>query len=100
MASITIQHAAHPVSFHTYLNNVGKAGRAFLAALIAFEFAPATVAKVSAKAETLEQEKALGKVSMLGLYRLASQTDSVRPDLLDEIRLLAARESMKRRRAV
>jgi hypothetical protein len=100
MASITIQHAAHPVSFNTYLHNVGQAGRAFLAALIAFEFAPATAAKVSAKAEISAQDKAPGQTSMLNLYRLASQTDSISPDLLDEIRLLAARESMRRRRLV
>lgn len=98
MAALTIHHAAHHNTLNTYLHNVGDAGRAFLAALIAFEFAPTTVSKVMEKTEVLADVQSHGQISMLSLYRLASQTDSVRPDLVDEIRLLAAREAMKRRR--
>lgn len=100
MAAISVAHVAHHNTFHTYLENVGKAGRAFLAALIAFEFSPATVAKASEKSAAVADVSVHGQYvpSMLSLYRVASQSDSVRPELVDEMRLLAAREVMKRRR--
>ena len=99
MAALTLPQGAHHHSLQGYLQNVGKAGRAFLAALIAFEFSPGiSKTKVSEQAAASVLKDARPDTSMLELYRMASQIGTVTPDLIDELRLLAAREVVRRRR--
>jgi hypothetical protein len=67
----------------SYTQNVGRAARALLAALLAVNARPATPAK-----RALDRDREL---SLRELYRLAAGYDSVMPNLAQELRYIASR---------
>ncbi|SNS33849.1 hypothetical protein SAMN06265795_102279 [Noviherbaspirillum humi] len=79
------QQFGQPVS---YGENLGRAFRAFIAALVAGRPVDASL-KAQAVAETSARKRVSG---LRQLYALASQYDSVSPNLAAELRFIAGRD--------
>jgi hypothetical protein len=91
MSTLTIARPASTNALQAYVKNVGQAGRLFLATLLAIEpHRSAHAAGTAVKAvETRDKHQSVG--SLLRLYGLASQSDSVMPNLAVELRYIASR---------
>lgn len=88
MSTATITTSSLSDGGLSYAQNVGRAARALLAAVLAVGSRPAAVAAPAQRAEQTTRER---QVSLYQLYRLAGQYDSVMPNLAQELRSIAAR---------
>lgn len=84
MSAATFASSASSVNL-SYGQNVGRAARALLAALLAI---PSRSNAAVAEKTMSERER---RESVFGLYRLASTYDSVMPNLAQELRAIANR---------
>jgi hypothetical protein len=91
MSTLTIARSAPATALQAYAKNVGQAGRSLIAALLAIEpHRSAQAAGTAVKAvQTRDKHQSAG--SLLRLYGLASQSDSVMPNLAAELRYIASR---------
>jgi hypothetical protein len=89
MSTLTLARPAPTSALQAYAKNVGQAGRSFLAALLAIE--PHRSAQAAAKAVRTRDNKHQSAGSLLRLYGLACQSDSVMPNLAAELRYIASR---------
>lgn len=90
MSTLTIDHSNQTNGLQAYATNVGEAGRSLLAALLAVKPAGSAPAANNSSAVVAKPATAHRKVSLVRLYRLAAQSDSVTPALADELRQIAA----------
>jgi hypothetical protein len=91
MSAYTIDQPSYRNAFQLYLKNVNKTARAFAAALLAIKTeGPLRKVKTSGKARAARLQSHQ-EVSLLRLYRLATQTDSISPNLIQELQMIAAR---------
>ncbi|RJF99341.1 hypothetical protein [Noviherbaspirillum saxi] len=81
MSTATYTSSAHTSAGLSYTENLGRAARAFLAALLAVT--PGVKAAPAAKSK-----RDVGSVAEL--YRLAGGYDSIQPSLAQELRALAS----------
>jgi len=88
MSTLTITAPAHVSDGASYMNNVGRAARALLVALLAVPHAAAVAAPAKAEARSTARDN----VSLYRLYCLASPYDSVMPNLEQELRVIASRD--------
>jgi hypothetical protein len=86
MSTLTIDRSNQSNGSETYLAKVGEASRTLLAALLAVKPAPARK-NVSASAKHAIARK---EVSLVRLYCMAVQSDSVAPAVTDQLRQIAA----------
>ncbi|MFC3109536.1 hypothetical protein ACFOFO_16460 [Undibacterium arcticum] len=88
MSSFAIVHASQPGAASAYAKNLSQAGRAFLAALIAFKpqqsAEPALIRDLSVSPGDRAND-------MQCLNRLANEYASIMPNLSAELRFLASR---------
>lgn len=91
MSTLTIARPIPTNALQTYVKNVGQAGRLLLATLLAIEpHRSAHAAGIAVKAaETGDKHQSAG--SLLRLYGVACQSDSVMPNLAAELRYMASR---------
>jgi hypothetical protein len=91
MSTLTIARPIPTSALHTYVKNVGQAGRLLLATLLAIEpHHSAHAAGTAVKAvESGYKHQSAG--SLLRLYGVACQSDSVMPNLAAELRYIASR---------
>lgn len=88
MATLTIQSHAPANTGASYAQNVSRAARALLAALLAFgHSAAAPAAPRAAKAVRARDE-----LSLYRLYCLSSPYDSIMPNLRQELQAMACRD--------
>lgn len=92
MGTLTVTSPAH-VAGTNYAQNVGRAARALLDAILAFRAsAPvATSAPIVRSAQEV-RAKARENVSLYRLYALSAPYDSVMPNLRQELEIMAGRD--------
>ena len=93
MLTSTLNLSAAPSAFSIYAKNVGAAARNLVDALLAIK--PARRAAASETAGAALGKPTTDDASLYRLYCLASRSnsyDSVSPELVQELRLIAARE--------
>jgi hypothetical protein len=72
---------------HTYGENLGRAARSFIAALLAID--PARIETAPAEANAAPEDKSITAVE---LSRLAREFDAIMPNQAAELRYLAGRD--------
>lgn len=85
MSTLTISSPAHAGS--SYAQNVGRAARALLDAILSFRQQPAAAAKADGV-----RAKTRDTVSLYRLYALSSPYDSLMPNLRQELQAMACRD--------
>jgi len=83
MATLTIATPAHAGTGAGYVQNVARATRALLAALFAVK---------PEQARNVKARKASEDISVYRLYRMAGSSDSVMPNLAQELAVIAGRD--------
>lgn len=83
MSTLTVSSPAHVGS--SYAQNVGRAARALLDAILSFR-------SQSAEAKPAVRAKARDTVSLYRLYALSSPYDSLMPNLRQELQAMACRD--------
>lgn len=91
MSTLTITSATQATTAAGYLENVGRAARALLAAIVAVPHASKAADVTPAAAEV--RSAARREASLYRLYTLAGQYDSVMPNLAQELRIIAGRDN-------
>jgi hypothetical protein len=92
MLTSTMPFSSGPNAVQAYAKNVGAAARGFVAALLAIK--PETDAATTPPTDVNKGAPASDELSLYRLYRLASRSSSydvVSPELVNELRLIAAR---------
>ncbi|HEY0845526.1 MAG TPA: hypothetical protein VGE12_09165 [Noviherbaspirillum sp.] len=92
MGTLTITSPAH-VNGTSYAQNVGRAARALLDAILAFRTAATeeTTKPVVRSAQEV-RAKARENVSLYRLYTLSAPYDSIMPNLRQELEVMAGRD--------
>lgn len=91
MSTLAIQSTAQASNGTSYMQNVGRAARALLSALITVPHT-APAARATAQARPAARAAARDDLSLYRLYCLASPYDSVMPNLAQELRVIAGRD--------
>ncbi|MGH8807799.1 MAG: hypothetical protein ACREX0_07975 [Noviherbaspirillum sp.] len=89
MSTFTIASPASTGNGLSYAENVGRAARGLLAALLAVK--PQADVAATASAAPAAKGKVRGDLSLYELYRLAGSYDSLMPNLAQELRAIASR---------
>jgi hypothetical protein len=91
MSTLTIDRRSnHYSGLHAYARNVGEAGRSLLAALLAVKPNDTEPAVAEASAAVAAPATAHRKTSLIRLYQLSVQSDSVSQAVANELRQIAA----------
>ena len=89
MGTLTISSPAHAGS--NYAQNVGRAARALLDAIMSFRQSTTQAAPIVRSAHEV-RAKARQNVSLYRLYSLSSPYDSIMPNLRQELEIMACRD--------
>ena len=89
MATLTMTSPVATSTGSSYTQNVGRAARALLAAILAFNSgAAAPAARPAQETQRVQNED----LSLYNLYSLAAPYDIVMPNLAQELRVMASRD--------
>lgn len=91
MGTLTITSPAH-VTGTSYAQNVGRAARALLDAILAIRSRSAEVAPPVVRSAAEVRTRARQNVSLYRLYSLSSPYDSIMPNLRQELEIMAGRD--------
>lgn len=85
MSTLTISPSATAEAGHSYARNVGRAARALLAALLALPQSAPARSREAVRGTTGDD------LDLYRLYRMTGSSDSLMPNLAQELRTMAAR---------